>query len=206
MTLNTSKDERGFSLLELFIALTVTLLIMAAATTLLATSLRTRTRENKRSEALADVERALSMMTREIGNTGYGLTTNGIAPSDSSATSIRVRANLDNNSTLAFSDSEADEDVCYVWQANNRTIVRFSPLPAPNGTTSVMAYDVTFMQLSYYDANGVVIANAAQYDQAERVRIEIRIELPATMGTPASVVGLVSDVALRNAPATLQEF
>jgi hypothetical protein len=134
------------------------------------------------------------------------LTTNGIATSDSSATSIRVRANLDNNSTLAFSDSEADEDVRYVWQANNRTIVRFSPLPAPNGTTSVMAYDVTFMQLSYYDANGVVIANAAQYDQAERVRIEIRIELPATMGTPASVVGLVSDVALRNAPATLREF
>jgi type II secretory pathway pseudopilin PulG len=206
MTLNTSKGERGFSLLELFIALTVTLLIMAAATTLLATSLRTRTRENKRSEALADVERALSMMTREIGNTGYGLTTNGIATSDSSATSIRVRANLDNNSTLAFSDSEADEDVRYVWQTNNRTIVRFSPLPAPNGTTSVMAYDVTFMQLSYYDANGAVIANAAQYDQAERVRIEIRIELPATMGTPASVVGLVSDVALRNAPATLEEF
>lgn len=206
MTLNKSKGERGFSLLELFIALTVTLLIMAAATTLLATSLRTRTRENKRSEALADVERALSMMTREIGNTGYGLTTNGIATLDSSATSIRVRANLDNNSTLAFSDSEADEDVRYVWQTNNRTIVRFSPLPAPDGNTSVMAYDVTFMQLSYYDANGVVIANSAQYDQAERVRIEIRIELPATMGTPASVVGLVSDVALRNAPATLEEF
>ena len=192
--------------MELFIALTVTLLIMAAATTLLATSLRARTRENKRSEALADVERALSMMTREIGNSGYGLTTNGIATNDSSTTSIRVRANLDNNSSLAFFDSEADEDVRYGWQTNNRTIVRFSPLPGPNGTTSVMAYDVTFMQLSYYDANGAVIANAAQYDQAERVRIEIRIELPATMGTPASVVGLVSDVALRNAKATLEEF
>ena len=212
MTLTKSKGERGLSLLELLIALTVTLLIMAAATTLLATSLRTRTRENKRSEALSDVERALSMMTREIGNSGYGLTSssdlssNGIATADSNSSSIRVRANLDNNSTLAISDLEADEDVRYVWQTNNRTIVRFSPLPGPNGTTSVMAYDVTFMQLSYYDANGAVIANAAQYDQAERVRIEIRIELPATMGTPASVVGLVSDVALRNAPATLQQF
>ena len=206
MTLTKSKGERGLSLLELLIALTVTLLIMVAATTLLATSLRTRTRENKRSEALSDVERALSMMTREIGNSGYGLTTNGIATSDSSSSSIRVRANLDNNSTLAASASEADEDVRYVWQTNNLTIVRFSPLPGPNGTTSVMAYDVTFMQLSYYDANGALIANAAQYDQAERVRIEIRIQLPASMGTPASVVGLVSDVALRNAPATLQEF
>ena len=88
----------------------------------------------------------------------------------------------------------------------NRTIVRFTPLPSPNGTTTVMAYDVTFMQLSYYDSNAVLITDPAQYDRAERVRIEIRVELPATMGTPASVVGLVSDVALRNAPSTLQQF
>ena len=201
-----TKVEQGFSLLELMIALTVTLIIMAAATTLLATSLRTRTRENKRSEALNDAERALSMMSREIGNSGYGLTTNGIAVNDSGTTSIRVRANLDNNAFLAVSDSEADEDVRYMLQSGNRTIVRFSPLPSPNGTTTVVAYDVTFMQLSYYDANGVVITDPTQYNLAERVTIEIRVELPATMGAPSSVVGLVSDVALRNAPSTLQQF
>lgn len=206
MSRRNSKPEQGLSLLELLVALTVTLIIMAAATTLLATSLRTRTRENKRSEALADAERALSMMSREIGNSGYGLSDNGIATNDSNTSSIRVRANLDNNSTLAVSDLEADEDVRYVFQANNRTIVRYCPLPAPNGTTSVMASDVIFMQLTYYDANAVVITDPAQYRGAERVRIEIRVELPATMGTPASLVGLVSDVALRNAPSTLQQF
>ncbi|MGI8919741.1 MAG: PilW family protein [Pyrinomonadaceae bacterium] len=206
MNQRKAKHEQGFSLLELMIALTVTLIIMAAATTLLATSLRTRSRENKRSEALNDAERALSMMSREIGNSGYGLETNGIAINDSGASSIRVRANLNNNLFLAASDSEADEDVRYMLQSNNRTIVRFSPRPSPNGTTSVMAYDVTFMQLSYYDANGVLVTDAAQYGRVERVRIEIRVELPATMGTPASVVGLVSDVALRNAPTTLQQF
>ena len=206
MDLRRAKLEQGFSLVELMIALTITLLIMAAATTLLTTSLRTRTRENKRSEALSDAERALSMMSREIGNSGYGLTSNGIAANDSGTTSIRVRANLNNDLFLAASDMEADEDVRYVLQSNNRTIVRFSPLPSPNGTATVMAYDVTFMQLSYYDANGVLVTDAAQYDRVERVRIEIRVELPATMGTPASVVGLVSDVALRNAPSTLQQF
>ena len=204
MTLQHRKAERGFSILELLISLTITLLIMSAATSLLATSLRTRTRENKRSEALSDAQRALSMMSREIGNSGYGLTNNGIAVNDSSATSIRVRADLNNDWTLADSALEADEDVRYLFQANNRTIVRFSPFLAPNGTT-VMAYDVTFMQLTYYDANGVAITDT-QYDRAERVRVEIRVELPATMGIGASVVGLVSDVALRNAPNTLQQF
>ena len=205
MNLRRAKFEQGFSLVEMMIALTVTLIIMAAATTLLATSLRTRTRENKRSEALADAERALSMMSREIGNSGYGLESNGIAINDSGTSSIRVRANLNNNLFLAASDDEADEDVRYVLQSNNRTIVRFSPRPSP-GTTTVMAYDVIFMQLSYYDANAVLVTDSAQYDRVERVRIEIRVELPATMGTPASVVGLASDVALRNAPATLQQF
>jgi len=205
MNLRRAKLEQRFSLLELMIALTVTLILMAAATTLLATSLRTRTRENKRSEALADAERALSMMSREIGNSGYGLETNGIAVNDSGPSSIRVRANLNNDLFLAATDAEADEDVRYVLQSNNRTIVRYSPRPSPDGRTTVIAYDVTFMQLSYYDANAVLITDSA-YNRAERVRIEIRVELPATMGTPASVVGLASDVALRNAPTTLQQF
>lgn len=206
MTFGNQKTERGFSILELLISLTITLIIMAAATSLLATSLRTRTRENKRSEALADAQRALSMMSREIGNSGYGLTTNGIATFDSGPTSIRVRANLDNNWTLAGSDIEADEDVRYLLQTANRTIVRFSPRPSPDGTTAVVAYDVTSLQFTYYDANGAAITNAALNDRAERVRVEIRVELPATMGIPSSVVGLVSDVALRNAPNTLQQF
>ena len=205
MTLNQNRTERGFSILELLISITVTLIIMSAATSLLATSLRTRTRENKRSEALADAQRALSMMSREIGNSGYGLDGNGIATLDSDTTSIRVRADLNNNLSLAVADIEADEDVRYVFQANNRTIVRYSPLPAASPTTTVMAYDVIFMQLTYYDANGVAITDA-QYSRAERVRVEIRVELPATAGTPASVVGLVSDVALRNGPNTLQQF
>ena len=206
MTLTQAKTERGFSILELLIALTLTLIVMSAATTLLATSLRTRTRENKRSEALTDAQRALSMMSREIGNSGYGLNGNGIAAGDSGSASIRVRADLNNNLILAVADLEADEDVRYVFQSDNRTIVRYSPLPAGNPTTTVMAYDVTFMQLTYYDADGVAITDSSQYGNAERVRVEIRVELPTTGGIPASIVGLVSDVALRNAPNTLEQF
>ena len=206
LKVETSRGAAGFSLLELLISMTITLAIMAAATTLLATSLRTRTRENKRTEALTDAQRALSMMSREIGNSGYGLTDNGIATADSGTDSIRVRANLNNNSFLAASVPEADEDIRYVFQSSNKTIVRFSPVPTPNGTTTVMASGVTFMQLRYFDSSGTAITNASLYNRAERVKIELHVELPATAGLPASVVGLVSDVALRNAPITLEQF
>ena len=202
----TSRGAAGFSILELLISMTITLAIMAAATTLLATSLRTRTRENKRTEALTDAQRALSMMSREIGNSGYGLTDNGVATSDSGTNSIRIRANLNNNSTLAASTarggrryslrlSEFEQNDCQVLTCSHS-----------EWHHTVMANGVTFMQLRYFDSSGAAITNASLYNRAERVKIEVHVELPATAGLPASVVGLVSDVALRNAPITLEQF
>ena len=78
--------EAGFSLLELVIAMTITLLMMTAASTLLTSSVGTRVRENSRTDALADAQRAIQIMSREIANSGFGLTNNGIVPTDATAT------------------------------------------------------------------------------------------------------------------------
>jgi type II secretory pathway pseudopilin PulG len=188
------KTEAGFSLLELTIAMGITLAVMAAASTLLATSLRTRSRENTRSEAIASAQRALNIMTREIGNSGYGLTDNGIVTADSGNNSIRVRANLNNDTDL----SDTDEDVRFVFQSANAAIVRVD-----NAVGSVvLATSITGLTITYLDMSG----NAATAATAERVNIDVRIDLPAAPQQPATVVRLVSDVALRNGPSTLQQF
>jgi len=197
-----SSSKAGFSLLELLIAMFITLAVMVAASTLLATSLRTRARENTRSDALAAAQRALNMMTREIGNAGYGLTDNGIVLADSGTQSIRVRANLNNNDTIA----DPDEDVRYIFQSANGAIVRFDNFPSPNGNLAVLSYRIDNLTLTYWDVAGFQISNPANYSAAERITIEIRVDLPAGVEQPASVVRLVSDVALRNAPNTLQQF
>ena len=191
---NRHNHAAGFSLLELIIAMALTLAMMAAASTLLATSLRTRARENTRSEALASAQRALNIMTREIGNSGYGLTTNGLVVADSNNTSIRVRANLNNDTDLA----ETDEDVRFVFQLANTAIVRVDNA----GGAVVLATNITGMTIQYLDVAG----NAATAATAERINIDLRVDLPAGPEQPASVVRLVSDVALRNAPNTLQQF
>jgi len=198
----TANNKAGFSLLELIIAMFITLAVMVAASTLLATSLRTRARENTRSDALAAAERAINIMTREIGNAGYGLTDNGIVLADSGPDSIRVRANLNNNDTIA----DPDEDVRYIFQSANGAIVRFDNFPAPNGTSAVLAYRIDNLTLTYWDVAGLPINNPANYSAAERITIEVRVDLPAGVEQPASVVRLVSDVALRNAPNTLKQF
>ena len=192
-------QQGGFSLLELLIAMTVTLAVMVAASTLLATSLRTRARENVRSNALASVQRALSMMSREISNSGYGLADNGIVTADSSATSIRTRANLDNNSNL----NGIDEDVRFVLQAAtpNNEIVRYdNSLSASQ--RSVLATNITSFTIKYLNLAGTEVSAAI----AERVSIEVEVFLPASPEEPAGVVNLISQVSLRNAPLTLQQF
>lgn len=191
--------QSGFSLLELLIAMTITLAVMAAASTLLATSLRTRTRENARSNALASAQRALNMMSREIGNSGYGLTDNGIVVVDSDDESIRVRANLNNNPYLADAlQGDVDEDVRFVFQDDNEAIVRVSQSGAP----VVLATNITFVEIKYLN----VIGGPATAATAERVQIDLKVELPAGPQQPSGLIRLVSDVALRNAPATLYQF
>ena len=184
----------GFSLLELLIAMTITLAVMAAASTLLATSLRTRTRENQRSNALAAAQRALNIMSREIGNSGYGLTDNGIVVADSDDDSIRVRANLDNGPNL----DQTNEDVRFVFQDDNDVIVRVENA----GTSGVLATGITSMTIEYLSVTGTTVAAAS----GERVRIDIQVALPAGPQQPAGLVRLTSDVALRNAPTTLDQF
>lgn len=190
----------GFSLLEMLIAMSITLAVMAAASTLLATSLRIRTRENTRSAALAAAQRAINIMSREIGNSGYGLNDNGIVTADTGANSIRIRADLDNDYNLG----KPDEDIRYVFQgAPNNALVRFDNFVAPPKNLTVLANNITNLTFKYYDVNGVETAN---YQNAERIRMDVSVDLPAGPEQPASLVRLESDIALRNAKITLERF
>ena len=196
-TVGRERAEAGFSLLELMLALTITLLMMTAASTLLTSSVGTRTRENRRSDALADAQRAVSIMSREIANSGFGLTTNGIVTTDATATRIRIRSNVNNtNATI----SDQDEDVTFVYQqAPVASIVRFD---AATGASTVLANNIRNFALTYEDAAGGVVAA----NQAERVKIDVTVDIGAAAGQPVTQVRMQSEVALRNSPAVLTRY
>src|SRR3954451_8198198 len=115
---NNKNTSGGFSLLELLIAMVITMALMTAASTLLANAVRVRSRENQKSDALADAQRALNIMSREIANTGFNMTGNGIVAGDSGANSIRIRSNLNRYDTSAIAASrdgiiDEGEDIKY---------------------------------------------------------------------------------------------
>src|SRR4030095_13463667 len=119
-SLNKRATSGGFSLLELLIAMVITMALMTAASTLLANALRVRSRENQKSDALADTQRALNIMSREIANAGFNLSGNGIVALDSGSTQLRIRSNLNRfeydppvTDTMRESATDPGEDITY---------------------------------------------------------------------------------------------
>jgi prepilin-type N-terminal cleavage/methylation domain-containing protein len=214
------RNDKGFSLFELLIAMTITLVVMAITCTLLARSFNIRSRENSRSDALADAQRALNIMTREIANSGFGLTDNGIVASDSSLTSIRVRANLNafDGTTTSSSISDRNEDIKYVlYQSGDASYIVRLDIGTQNQTT-VLANRVDKLRIRYYPslisytmspaAGACDISTAASEVTSKAdtkyIVMTLCVELPAVGRPnspgyqPASRVQLASDVYLRN--------
>jgi prepilin-type N-terminal cleavage/methylation domain-containing protein len=201
----------GFSLIELLIAMAIVLVMMAGASRVLMSSLGTRARENQKSDALSDAQRALNIMSREIGNSGFGLDYNGLVAVDCHPTTtpdsitaqIRLRANLNNGDG---STGQADEDVTYVYQGSPTfAIVRYDK---STNTSTVLAGRIDAMQIAYIDAAGATstLATPAVVAAAVRVRITIQVDLQATVGQPQSQVLLTSEITLRNAPTVVRRY
>ena len=218
--MNSQNSQRGFSFVELLIAMTVTIVIATIASTLVAQSFRMRAREDARSDAIADAQRALNIVSREIANSGFGLIDNGIVPADTSATSIRFRSDLNAYTRNADGTkvagagfvSDPDEDIKYTMYnddaANRHYLVRYDVTIGGRDGTTVLANRLDNFQLQYFDSNGNELNVAADPNNAIsawKIRITVGVILPAEGQPdspgyqPQSTINLVSDVVLRNA-------
>src|SRR5690242_15933406 len=152
--LNAQSPDAGFSLIELILAMTIALTLLGLTTGLLASSFNVRARENQKTDALADTQRALNIMTREIANAGFGLANNGIVAADSTDTAIRVRANLNafDGQTSSNSISDRNEDVKYsLYSAGADSYIVRLDIGTQNQTT-VLANRVDALKIRYYPA------------------------------------------------------
>ena len=160
--MTNNKSEAGFSLIELIIAMTITLVVLSVATTLIARSLNIRTRSNENVDALADAERALNIMSREIAQAGFNLTDNGIVAADSVTdgngnSTIRVRANLNRFDETAPDPAtrgtvtEPGEDVMFfVYPAADTTLLARYDKNAPEPKSTVVANRLDKMRVHYF--------------------------------------------------------
>lgn len=224
-SLNKKASSGGFSLIELIIAMAVTISLMSIASTLLANALRVRTRENQKSDALADTQRALNIMSRELANTGFNMNNNGIVAAESDGTRIRVRANLNRfdygasvTDAMRSGIGESGEDITYFLNEadNTRYLVRHDEYSSSVNHSTVLANRIDSMNIHYYDqkvtytvppgGGDITGVSATEVTPANAKYIVIAISVtldavgdPGTSGyQPPYSVLLCSDVTLRN--------
>ena len=167
-----------------------------------------------------DVQRALNIMSREIANTGFNMTDNGIVAADSGTSSLRIRSNLNRYDTSASATSrdsiiDENEDIKYFINVadDKKYLARYDPYG--NGKT-VLANRIDSLNIHYFDqkvtytappgGSDITGASATEVTPANAKYIVIAVSVTLdAVGQPTSPgyqppysVLLCSDVTLRN--------
>ena len=199
---NAGRGERGFTLVELIVSMVITLIILGVAVITFSSALGSRAREASRTDAITSAEAALNIMSREIGNSGYGLTTNGIVLADSGANRLHFRTNTDNSD---LETSGPGEDVTFYCDSCGQCVdgAAGSVLRHDSNTavTSGIINRVSRVDFTYYNYTGTSapVASTASAANTGRVNIKLTICLPPARNQPGNQTIVVSaDVTLRN--------
>lgn len=211
--MNSRPEEKGFSLLELLVAITIMLVLLSLVSTILTKSINTRSRESSKTDALSSTQAALNVISREVANSGYGLSYNGLIGSDSGYKKIRVRSNIENSNNCS---TDSGEDVTYFWDEANKSIVRSERYATTEcgstfeTKTSVVVNRISNITFQYWNYTAATLngtASAAPTADTGRIVITVEVELEDVAGQPSNQkVTLTSDVTLRNSEFMLKQY
>ena len=199
-------DERGFTLIEMIIAMVITLIILGVAVATFSSALTSRQFQAGRTDGITSAQAALNIMTREIGNSGFGLTHNGIVVADSNENRIHFRSNINNQNQ---NTNDEGEDVTYFFDTPSQSVVRYDPAASP--MTSGIINSVSDIDIFYYNfgtacnqtTNPGGCVGAASMDTG-KVRITLTVVLDRNANVNANGnrqnIEISSEVTLRNSP------
>jgi type IV pilus assembly protein PilW len=150
LTVGRYKEAAGFTLMELLVAMAISLVVLAGV----AGTFTAQTRQNSAEEQIAQMQQnvrgALDLMVREIQMAGYkpnGGTVTGVTYS---ASQLEIQADMDGNGSINTA-SGSEEDIIYAYDSVNLRITRKL---GSSGTAQLLADNVTAFSFSYLDANG----------------------------------------------------
>ncbi len=197
-------EASGFSIVELLIAVTIMIVVLGLVGSLLSQSLSTR-----HTDALTSAQAALNVMSREIANSGYGLTSNGIVTADSNQQQLHFISNVANNNAVL---TNRYENVTYFFDPVTSSILRHDAngdgTAAPQTSIIINRIsNVNFLYFNYTGSNSAPTSSTTPSSSTGRVRVTLTVSLENVQGQPSgqSVV-LVSDVTLRNSRYMLQNY
>ncbi len=200
-------NENGFSVIELIIAMVLTLVILGVAVATFSSALGSRSRESSKTDSITSAQAALNIMSREIGNSGYGLKNdNGLVLADCTNKKLHFRANNQNNNGTV---TDQGEDIVFFWDAATQSVVKYDAYNG--GSTSGIVNqisDVVFLYQNYSpDCIPTILAPCTASANTGKITVILTVNLPPVQGQPSGQTETVkSDITLRNSPYHLGQY
>jgi type II secretory pathway pseudopilin PulG len=205
------QGNEGFTLIELILSLVISIIILAIAVAVFSNALTARDYQTARTDAVVSAQAAINIMSREIGNAGYGLLNNGIVLNDSGTGRLHFRTNTNNSNLLT---TDPNEDVTFFCDSCNSaggSVVRYDAAGA--GSTSGIINKVSLVQFQYWDYDAITQAVTGPLNSPSlntgRVTITLTVIINNIRGAPSgdsANLTVKSDVTLRNSPYMLNRY
>jgi prepilin-type N-terminal cleavage/methylation domain-containing protein len=209
------EGNSGFSMVELLLALVITLIILGVAVASFTQALTLRANESSRTDALTSVQAAINLMSREISNSGYGLNTNGIilGPNDSNNDRVHFRANTTNTypSNSDPGTINPGEDITFFYDDNSESIVRYDAVTKLRSGVINRISDVKFQYWDYSGNNvsgpyDLPTANTGRVEITLRVCLDLKSQIRCRNQPVEKTVSYRTQIALRNSPYMLGQY
>lgn len=182
--------DTGFSIVELMIAILVSLILLAGIYSVFTSQQIAFSRQERIAEMNQSIRAVMDLMSREVRLAGYKTSTavfNGIATAQPST--IRLLADLNQDGTI----SGDTEDVTYSYNAGTLQIWR-------NGVSLPIAENITDLAFEYTLADGSTTSSPGSLASIRKVKISVtgRTASPDLGTGQYRTITLTSDVTPRN--------
>ncbi len=144
------KSAAGFTLIEMMVAITLGMIVIAGATGTFTAQTRQNAAEEQISQMHQNVRGALDMIIRDLMQAGYKAPGGSVTGVTYSASQLLIQADLSANGTIDTSSTSL-EYIIYVYDSANRRITRQL---GTGGSAEVLAENITQCDFAYSDANG----------------------------------------------------
>jgi prepilin-type N-terminal cleavage/methylation domain-containing protein len=220
------KNEAGFSLIEMMVAMVIVIILFAIVSVVLGQALGIRSRESRKTDALTSAQAALNIMSREVSNSGFGIydgaithqANNGLIIADCNDQRIHLRTNINNTGprvtptgtpATVLSTNQAGEDVTYFFDSATNSIVRYDPNGSPQTSVVVNKIsNIAFQYIDYINGSSAPTAPASvPTSYTGQITITVTVNLDPVQGQPDNQsVTFTSNVTLRNSNYMLNQY
>ena len=153
-------SSSGFTLVELLVAMGIGMVVLAAVTTTFMAQAKFYNAQEQINEMQQNARGALDVITRELKMAGYkpnGGTFDGVTYNMSQ---LVIQADLDGSGGIS-TDSNANEQITYVYDSTNKQITR----KVGTGTVEVLADNITAFTFSYLNSSGATTTTSSSIRQ-----------------------------------------